>query len=391
MSIPGPITLNPTSFAQNAVGPLQISGPNLDQSCQVWINGTNIPNPSYNPANGQITAQVTMALTASAPASLPVYVTNKDGSSPDGVFLGVTQPGAGSVAAALAAAPLNIGILSSIQFTGTDFDRWFRLGLGLAPARWTYVLRENQKYDQGTLNGAATYLATHSDVIVTLGGNITALAMAAALDANNPNEVKFFSVIGNLTSTLSGSDDLYGGVNLDTVARNAARFNHLTRDLNIPASQICFLTNPGSAMYSSELQQWNALNQNSTIYYFNPLTVTDVQTGFNQQFQAFARDGALSIMLISADPSFQQYKNELIRAANGVNKKVCYPLQTYNNTSGTQPTPGRFVMHGPKLARACFFLGRDVADFLINGDNEGYTKPGLRTPPILIDAGDDQS
>jgi hypothetical protein len=139
-------------------------------------------------------------------------------------------------------------------------------------------------------------------------------------------------------------------------------------------------------MCVSEQEQWRQLNPAGMFYTFNPLDADDVQSGFDNLFQQFARNGALSTMLISADPFFQKYKDELIRAANGINKTVCYPLHAYKNNEGIQPTPGRHFLHGPKLARACFFLGRDVADVRLND-----AAPGFRVPPMLIDANDDVS
>jgi hypothetical protein len=147
MAIPGQITLSQPSVVMNYAGPLQITGSNFDPTCQVWINST-FCNSTLNSQTQVITAQVTAALTASAPASLPVFVTNSDGSSPPGVFLGVTVNAAKEKSAPPAAAPaMKIGILSSIPFTGTSFDRRFQLGLALPAASWVYVTKQNLKYD----------------------------------------------------------------------------------------------------------------------------------------------------------------------------------------------------------------------------------------------------
>jgi hypothetical protein len=351
----------------------------FDDTCLVWFNGNGVTIVSLTPY------QIVVAYSSGAgPTNITVLVTGVDGTAQ--ATLAVAA-GAGHAARAAAAAIPTVGILSSIRYNGTAFKTWFQFGLGMPSARYNFAIYEQQGYQPATLATEATALSNANPaVIVTFGGNVVASAMAQ----NNPQNVPFFSVLGNLTPDLAGARLLSGGVNLDTVARNAARFNHLTNDLKIPASQIAFLSNPGSAMYLAEQAQWAALNPGGAFYQFNPLSlvppIATVQQGFDNVFQTFARNGGATAMLVSADPAFQDNKDALIAAANNANKMVCYPLQTYNNNSGTLPATGRFAMHGPKLGRACFLMGQDVVSFLATG-----TRMALRVPPMLVNAGNDVS
>ena len=179
-----------------------------------------------------------------------------------------------------------------------------------------------------------------------------------------------------------------GGVNLDTVVRNADRFNYLNQELNIPASQICLLSNPLSRMAYDEQAQWQQIYQAGRIIpaqvkVGDPGAINAINTAFN----TFRDDGTLTTMIISADPAFQAMKQAIIIAANNSGKQVSYPLQTYSNLQGTaRPTPGRHWLHGPKLARACLQLGRDAMTVL--QDNSALD---LRVPPLELNAPNDQS
>jgi len=380
MTVPIITGLKPSPIPPNTPNiHIAISG-YFDNTCQVWFNGNGVSILSMT-AN-----QIIVTFSSGAgPANITVLVTGVDGTAE--ATLAISANGGRAVRAAALAAP-TIGILSSIKYSGTSFQTWLQFGLGMPSAQYILLQpRENLGYQPGPLAANATALSNANPAaIITFGGNIVASAMAQ----NNPNNFQFFSVIGNLTADLSGARYLSGGVNLDTVARNATRFNYLTNDLNIPASQIAFLSNPGSAMYLGEQAQWAALNPGGSFYQFNPLSlvapITSVQEGFNSVFQSFARNAGASAMLVSADPAFQDNKDALIAAANNANKMVCYPLQTYNNNFGTLPAGGRVTMYGPKLARACFLLGQDVVSSLATG-----TKMALRVPAMLVNAGNDVS
>jgi hypothetical protein len=216
-------------------------------------------------------------------------------------------------------------------------------------------------------------------VIITFGGNVSALA--AARNAKKP----FLSVFGNLTAEFTSGESTKeycrGGINLDTVARTAERFYRLNQKLRIPASEICLLTNPFSAIGSAEEEQWRGIPQAGAIH-----RAAD-DNALRNAFAAFTADGSLSTMIVSADASFQMKKELLITLANGTGKRVCYPLHTYANVGGTtRPAPGRHWLHGPKLAKACFQLGRDAA-MVLKDDKEKFP---LRVPPMLLDANDDE-
>jgi hypothetical protein len=373
---PNPIPANTANIA------ITING-YFDSTCQVYFDGIQL----Y--ANVTPT-QITLTYSSGNGPTVTIFVTAVDGTAE--LIVPVSAGRERAAPPAAAPAPPTIGILSSIKYTGTSFQTWLQFGLGMPATQYNLLPPCEGLGYSGALATNASALSTavaaaaNPGVIITFGGNVVASAMAQ----NNPHNVPFFSVIGNLSLDLSGATYLSGGVNLDTVAKNADRFNHLTNDLKIPASQIAFLSNPNSAMYIAEYNQWAALNPGGSFYTFNPLSlvppIMTIQQGFDNVFQTFARNGGASVMLVSADPAFQDNKDALIAAANNSNKIVCYPLQTYNNNFGTLPAAGRFTIHGPKLARACFLMGQDVVSFLVT-----KTKMPLRVPLMLVNAGNDVS
>ncbi len=391
--------LNDDKITQNTAGPRVIHGEHLTNKCFAKVDRTH--RPICTPSLDQLT--LTMAITAEMTGvlgSMDVEVFDADEGPAETVLsLTVEPPRAARAveAAAAVAAPPRIGILSSIEFTNRPVERAFRLGLGHA---WEFVPEVDIGYDRGLLEAAADRLLALNpkpNLIVSFGGNIVARVLASKATADG---TKFMCVLGDLTPEISESPWACGGINLDTVARNAERFNYLTRELNIPASQICFLSNPSSAMAHAEQRQWLEINPPGRLFLLDTADYSTAgkvdrnrfREALRDTFREFARDGACSVMLVSADPLFQQFKDELIAAANLIHKKVCYPLQAYGNKGGgAQPASGRHSLHGPKLARECFFLGRDAATVVVGSTAMQPRRLPFRVPQMFLDAVDDES
>ncbi len=375
--------LNPSSLVQNAVGQVVISGSGFNQTSQAYFGGTPSQQTVYNTAS-QVTATVPPAVT-SVPGTYLVTVVNNDTGEVSNPLTFTVTAAAGARPVAPPGAGSGFGIVSSIQFKNTPFYTLFKLGTGRPDLLNDNNIIDNVGYEQGNLSTAINTVGTNVAILVTFGGNVA--AAAAAQYSQRP----YLSVIGNLTPDLYGTRGytLMGGVNLDTVVRNADRFNYLNQELNIPASQICLLSNPLSRMAYDEQAQWLQIYQAGRII---PAKVIVGDAGaavkaINDAFDIFKNDGTLTTMIVSADPAFQAMKQALIIAANNSGKQVSYPLQTYSNLQGTaRPAPGRYWLHGPKLARACLQLGRDAMTVLQNN-----TALDLRVPPLELNAPNDQS
>jgi hypothetical protein len=82
---------------------------------------------------------------------------------------------------------------------------------------------------------------------------------------------------------------------------------------------------------------------------------------------------AVGAIVISADPSFQDTKDDLIKAANGTNKYICYSVQEFSNASGNnKPIHGKATMHGPWLQDAYTLIGILAQNVLVNDKQLGF-------------------
>ena len=225
--------LDPLSLAQNTVdGQVVISGSGFNQTSTAYFGGT--PCQTVCNTSSQVTATVPPAVT-SLPGTFMVVVENNDtGEVSNPLSFSVTAA-AGFVHRVVApSAGAGFGIVSSIQFKNTPFYNLFKLGTGRPDLLNDNNIKDNIGYQQNNLYTAINTMngANGVAILITFGGNIT--AAAAAQYSQRP----YLSVIGNLTPDLYGTGDytLMGGVNLDTVVRNADRFNYLNQELKIPAS-----------------------------------------------------------------------------------------------------------------------------------------------------------
>src|SRR5262245_8384557 len=280
MAIPKLDNLDPPSIPVDYTDTIKINGDNFDSTSEVYVS--NIRATIVEPRKPkQLKVQITEDISEKEGNKKVVVFNTPDGISETHLILKVGE-------VSLTASSQKIGILSSIEFSNTPVERSFKLGLG--HPSWALDVRDDIGYSPEDLADSADYLCngSGSDLVISFGGNISAEALAPIA---NDAEMPFLAIVGNLTPELSHGNFAYGGINLDTVARNAERFNRLTQELKIPAGEICFLSNPISAMAEAEQAQWRQLNPTGMFFFFDPSRdPSNVRSGFDDVFQRFARN-----------------------------------------------------------------------------------------------------
>lgn len=195
-------------------------------------------------------------------------------------------------------------------------------------------------------------------LIVMVGGLVAYEAANSGL-ATKP----FLALLG--VTPLDDGSQCFGGVSLDSSRSNPDRINDLVTNNGFAASEIGLFQNPNSAMQAQEEQLWTgalpvvkcSVDANGDV---NPATYPADMAQFPATVKA---------IVISADPFFQDTMDELIAAANGTGKYICYPLQAYENTGGTNlPTPGKTTLFGPSLVGAYKLLGQLASIALNTGE-----------------------
>ena len=147
---------------------------------------------------------------------------------------------------------------------------------------------------------------------------------------------------------------------------------------NCTSADISLLYNSTSKLAKDELSAWQQVNWPiSASQQVNwpmwgsdddgnagPAIPINVRKSFNSAFDNIETP----VIIISADPHFQDNKDSLIQAANASGKFVCYPLNNYRNKEGThRPAGGRSMLFGPKLEDAIKLMGTLAAARLQDG------------------------
>jgi hypothetical protein len=215
-----------------------------------------------------------------------------------------------------------------------------------------------------------------ADLIATAGG-------LAAYDAARSDAVtNFVSVIGAITPPFSNS--FKGCVSLESYASNTARIALLHNDFGFQIKEIGLFYNPNSYM-DKELDNWISLVGNKNQAF--PGGNDNLGGTYNADFGNIPVTGsnAIKALVISADPFFQDTKDDLIAAANtwvagAGGRYVCYPTQDYSNRTGThKPTPQKATLFGPDLATAYSLLGQLAAVVLSGGSGLNLRLGNTRT------------
>jgi len=93
-------------------------------------------------------------------------------------------------------------------------------------------------------------------------------------------------------------------------------------------------------MMQDEIKGWNGGQTVAATNGFNK------PSDFGKDFAQFGSD--IQAIVISADPYFSLNRDDLIDAANGSRRYICYPLGSFRNTNGHhKPAPGNAVLIGP--------------------------------------------
>jgi hypothetical protein len=198
-------------------------------------------------------------------------------------------------------------------------------------------------------------------LIVTVGGLVAYEAANAPAGATKP----FLSLLGVVPGDAGAQ--CYGGVSLDSCRSNVERINDLVTNNGFSASEIGLFQNPNSAMQALEEQLWTGAR---------PVVKCSVDANGDVNPATYPADLArfpatVKAIVISADPFFQDTMEELIAAANGTGKYICYPLLAYENEDGTnQPTRGKTTLFGPTLVGAYKLLGQ-LASMVLNNPVRG--------------------
>jgi hypothetical protein len=260
-----------------------------------------------------------------------------------------------------------IGILSPVPYTA-PFQTAFDQGLNMPG-----VSHRNLQVDlgyAGLAGGLALLLADGAvDLIAAVGGMRTEQA------TTNWNMRNYISLVGRPAGGAGGH--FKGRVDLGSVANNNARRIHLKNGHGIPFNQQALLSNSTSAMSGPERLPtapgipWphiEALDLDET---------DNTSAGRRQKYvNAFSAIPVnIKAIVISADPFYKKWSNELVFWANqwvvaGPSRRICYPFQEYQSDS---PQPGLTCLYGPRLVEAYGFLGQLAAHAI---SSDGHPAPG---------------
>jgi hypothetical protein len=232
-----------------------------------------------------------------------------------------------------------IGILSSIDYSAR-MQASFDAGLNMSPLPYIAPPQDGLGYGTSSLNAGLDNLAQDSNVslIVTFGGLMPCLAAIA--HSARP----FISLVGGLGApgfVNPPNNRFLGCISLDSFVLDEVRIAWLHTQ-GYAAANIGLLYNSQSVMGPLEAAAWGGGQTVDAVNGWNN------PTHFDQDFDNFG--GAITAIVISADPYFQRHREDLIPAANNSAKYICYPFRGYANRNGThQPTRGRAVIIGPDL------------------------------------------
>jgi hypothetical protein len=274
-----------------------------------------------------------------------------------------------------------IGILSSIHYNGA-MQTSFLAGLNTLAH---FDILDDRGYGQPLLDAAVSLEGSGASLIVTFGGLV---ACRAAEQAGG--NIKFISLIGGLppgfTPPVNGN--FVGCCNLQSFTHDGPRVTWLVNNGKAASAQnVGLLYNSHSVMGPLEAAAPN----------WTGGAVVDAANGwtnpanFPRDFAGFPKN--IQAIVISADAYFHKHKDDLIAAANGSGKYICYPLQTYRNTSGIhRPTHGNAVIIGPDLhginpidtQSAYYQMGVMAATVLGGANPNPAIVPIAQAPPVQL-------
>ena len=257
-----------------------------------------------------------------------------------------------------------IGLLSSINLT-PELIKAFEDGAGDIPKK---LARGYRATDLQNAMKELTDPPNNCQMIATVGGSIVDEALTKYAG-------EFVSLLGTFPPK---SPKCVGGIVLESIKSNKDRIEYLVSKLGREPTAIGLYRNPGSAMQATEASDWRTLKAGPIVSFsgWDPAGKTNDAATFGADFQNIPK--AVSTLIISADPFFQENKQALISAANSWvrqgDRYVCYPLQDYRNVGGASPEAGKTLLYGPRLRDAYRVLGF-VAKLASTGTEVGFYTP----------------
>jgi hypothetical protein len=257
-------------------------------------------------------------------------------------------------------------VISPVGFTGSLKGNFLE-GFGSNDQN-DYEIKDDIGYDQDALRGVVNdFNNSGVEFLVTVGG---LLAATAALEVS---EYPFISLVGGRTANFPGilNGNFFGGINLNSFNLNYPRIQHLVDKNKIKdLSEVCLLLASNSAMSEIEQSLWPKAAGRT--YIVDAEDADSMQT----TFEDFRERDDLTAMIVSADPFFQENRNDLIKAANqvandDVKKHISYPFHIFKSSDAgghksgkAKPNPKHHTIYGPKLATEYYNLGKKAASIL---------------------------
>lgn len=247
---------------------------------------------------------------------------------------------------------LGIGVISTIRVP-TPLRTAFKSGLNNPNV--VIKVEHALSYNRNKLK--AKILQFNADetigLILTVGGLVA--YQAAALFATKP----FLSLVGD--APVNPAALCYGGVSMQSYRSNPDRVTYLGGKGFAPA-QIGLIQNPNSAMATAEKAAWTGAR---------PTLTAGVNANGDNDPTTYPNDFAnipanLTAIVLSADPFFQDTKDDLVAAANSANRYMCYPLQDYA-AAAPAPTHLKATAYGPALADPYTLMGERAGSVLTSG------------------------
>jgi hypothetical protein len=255
-----------------------------------------------------------------------------------------------------------IAVVSAIKYEG-DFKRAFDNGIaGMGFHTQHHHSRGYKRSNRTNLEDSIRHFLTRADLIVTVGGLVAFDAAKAVISTVSEAERKPFLSLVGATPTGAQPDFFWGGVSLESYASNPERVNLLI-NAGVTAAGIGLIRNKNSSMLVEEAYVWEGAVGNSNFYFAGTDqndNNEDSQAAFAAGFTA-ATAAAMRGLVISADPHFQNSRDNFVTAANAWlaadnSRYICYPSLEFRYAN---PEPvARSILLGPRLEHAYFFLGQ---------------------------------
>jgi hypothetical protein len=284
----------------------------------------------------------------------------------------------------------NIAIVSSTVFGGGSrkcFEAGLASSLSGKPQPTPAELFESEgAYDLATLRKLIRFAADKDprpDLIITVGGLVTAQAAAWELQEQDP---KFVFLSGD---ALVGTPvALAGGVNMNSPGGDGARKTLLKGQYSSVKDESMYLVvNGNDPMWPNDAKYWPS---SKVVRFFhginNPLQnipSTDEGNHFIAEFRNLAeKDPAPTGLVISADPYFIYFRKAFaIALADRLPIPVCYPFREFIDACAKTLNKDKSIsLNKPPLSNpddesdettAYFQLGKQVGRFLTGTANVG--------------------